>query len=442
MKLLKVTLTALALVVLGSAFWVMPASLAMPAQAATCTTTIPAGSDIQAAINAASPGDVICLAPGVYSPASKININKSVTLQGPQADVDPRPSAGTVRTPGDTSMEAIIDGSASSLSGIIVITADNVVLNGLEIRGGSGDLVDSETSSPTSGTVLQYNIIHDSSGDEGVQLRNVAGARIEYNYVYATTGDGINLCCGSSDGVIQFNEVYDISSPDAAVYVYGATSTTIQCNLVHQVNNNDGIKLGSKNGADASLVGGSVRYNVVHTTVQDGIAIYTSDTLVDGNEVFDSVSENGAIYLAHEISNVTIVDNNVHDNTLDPSKWGDPGAIMIGTAVDASTVTVNNNNITGNTVNGVTNKATALLNAEGNWWGAADGPAGAGPGGGDAVSTNVDFDPWLTAPAQPQGENPCIQAIGVINVEKYHDEDKDGERDEGEPGLEGWEFVL
>jgi hypothetical protein len=34
--------------------------------------------------------------------------------------------------------------------------------------------------------------------------------------------------------------------------------------------------------------------------------------------------------------------------------------------------------------------------AENNWWGAKDGPSGAGPGHGDAVSPLVDFTPWAT----------------------------------------------
>jgi hypothetical protein len=46
------------------------------------------------------------------------------------------------------------------------------------------------------------------------------------------------------------------------------------------------------------------------------------------------------------------------------------------------------------------------LNAENNWWGAANGPSEEGPGSGDGVSTNVDFIPFLTAaqgfcPQQP-----------------------------------------
>ncbi|GAB4531875.1 MAG: hypothetical protein Kow0063_11710 [Anaerolineae bacterium] len=389
--------------------------IATPAPAAeTCTTTLAAGSDIQAAITAANPGDVICLSPGVYSPAARIDITKSITLQGPQADVDPRPSTGTTRTPGDASSEAIIDGSGDSLSRIFYIDADNVVINGIEVKSGTGDMI--RQSNAHSGTVIKYNIIHDGNGDEGIQLTHCTGCTVEYNHVYdiATPGDAVNISSGSTDGLISHNEIHDIGSENAAIYIYGATNTTIQCNLVYHVTQNDGIKLGSKNGDDASLTGGSILYNIVRDTAQDGISVYTSHTLVEGNEIHNSRSENGAIYLAFGISNITIAHNDVHDNSLDTGKWGDPGAIMIGTAVDAASVTVNYNNITNNSVNGVTNKAAALLNAENNWWGAADGPSGAGSGSGDSVSTNVDFDPWLTEPQVLI--NPC-EPPQVIEVE-------------------------
>jgi hypothetical protein len=382
--------------------------------AATCSTTLAAGSDIQTAIDTAAPGDVICLQPGIYSPLAKIKIDESITLQGPQAGVDPRPSAGTTRTPGDTSTEAIIDGSDGELSGIIVIQADDVILDGLEVRNGTGDLIDSESSIPTADTVLRYNIIRNASGDEGIQLRNVQNGVIEYNYAFDIAQDGINMCCDSTGGYIQYNEVHNNSSENAAIYVYGSEQMTIQCNLVYDVFGNDGIKLGSKGGADASLSGGSILYNTVHNTVQDGISVYTSDTAVQGNEVHHSTSENGAIYVAWGVSNVTISYNDVHDNALDTGKWGDPGGIMIGTAVAASTVHVNYNNIYGNSPNGVTNKATALLDATNNWWGDASGPyhPTANPGGtGNAVSDNVDFDPWL---AEPQViVSPCIPEIEV-----------------------------
>ena len=368
---------------------------------------------IQDGVDAVAAGGTVMVGPGTYTPGATIAVNKSVTLLGPQASVDPRPSAGTARVPGSAS-EAVVDGGGT-LSRIFRITADDVVLDGLEVRNGTGDMIDSPSGAGISNVTLRYNIIRDALGDEGVQLRDCTDCVVEYNHVFDIAQDGINLCCGSTGGTIQFNEMHDNSSENAAIYVYEAINTAIQCNLVYNVTDNDGIKLGSKGGGDAALAGGSIRYNVVHDTAQDGITVYSSDTLVDGNEVYNSASENGAIYVAHEVSNITIVDNHVHDNTLDPGKWGDPGGVMIGTAVNVATVHVNNNNVTANTVNGVTNKATAVLDAENNWWGAADGPGSpAGPGSGDGVSINVDFDPWLTEAAVPQGENPCVGAITIV----------------------------
>ncbi len=380
--------------------------------------------NIQDGIDAVS-GSTVNVAAGTYTPAATIAVNKSVTLQGPQAGVDPRPSAGTVRTPGDPSTEAVIDGGGA-LSRIIRITASDVVLDGLEIRNATGDMIDSPDGAGIANVAIRYNIIRDALGDEGMQLRDCTDCVIEFNHVFDIAQDGINLCCGSTGGLIQSNEVHNDYSENAAVYVYEATGTTIQCNLVYDVFDNDGIKLGSKQGGDAALSGGSIRYNVVHGTIQDGISVYMSHTLVDGNDIFGSTSENGAIYVAHEVSNITIVDNNVHDNTLDPSKWGDPGGIMIGTGVDATNVTVNNNNITRNSVNGVTNKAVALLNAQSNWWNAADGPSGAGSGSGDPVSTNVDFNFWLAEPAQPQGVNPCPEEPTAISLASFTAEANDG----------------
>jgi hypothetical protein len=132
--------------------------------------------------------------------------------------------------------------------------------------------------------------------------------------------------------------------------------------------------------------------------------------------VTGSRSENGGIYLAFAISNVVVRHNYVHDNAFDTGKWGDPAGIMVGTAPNTATITVVDNHLSGNVPNGMTNKAAGLLVAENNWWGAADGPAGAGPGSGDPVSTNVDFDPWrVTSPPEcpwpldcPTGPIPAI----------------------------------
>ena len=49
---------------------------------------------------------------------------------------------------------------------------------------------------------------------------------------------------------------------------------------------------------------------------------------------------------------------------------------------------------------GVFVNGAAALDARSNWWGAISGPSGAGPGTGDAVSTNVLFEPWASDAAR------------------------------------------
>jgi hypothetical protein len=139
-----------------------------------------------------------------------------------------------------------------------------------------------------------------------------------------------------------------------------------------------------------------------------------SDTTVRCNDVSGSTSENGGIYTAWAVSGVSIVDNHIHDNVFNTDKWGDPGGIMIGTGVDLSTVTVTNNRIENNTPNGITNKAAGILVATNNWWGDPSGPSGAGSGIGDAVSTNVNYAPWLLSAPSPSC--PAVGACGEAPV--------------------------
>jgi hypothetical protein len=72
-------------------------------------------------------------------------------------------------------------------------------------------------------------------------------------------------------------------------------------------------------------------------------------------------------------------------------------------ASDLSGVHINRNNIYGNTQFGVWAEAdnTGIADVENNWWGDDSGPSGAGPGSGDAVSSNVDYDPWIKKSVTP-----------------------------------------
>lgn len=57
---------------------------------------------------------------------------------------------------------------------------------------------------------------------------------------------------------------------------------------------------------------------------------------------------------------------------------------------------------------GLSNTAAVEIAFEHNWWGDITGPSVIGPGTGDPVSTRVDYEPWLTAPAEQCNTAPAI----------------------------------
>lgn len=376
---------------------------------------------IEDGLDNVDPGGTVYVEEGLYQPEQTLLVNKSVTFIGPQANVDPRPSFQSSRTPGSAD-EAIVDGGnlpVSPSSPIFRIAADDVTINGFEVRNGRTDLIDSLAASPVKfRPYVAYNIIHQATGDEGIQLRNINDGVIEYNYVFDTFGDAINVCCGAIDSFIQLNEVSDIRSPDAAIYVYNATNITIDKNLVENVTVNDGIKLGDSDGTDVNRAVGSVINNVVRDTVEDGISINSSHTIIEGNDVYRSTSTNGAIYLNRNLTDIEITNNCVHDNgVLGDGK--ETYGIRIGTLNQISTdVHVNDNNIFNNVEGGLIYNPLAPqppepLDAEHNWWGSPSGPPPAGP---NSVVGFVDYIPFLVEPGPVCLSQPTIEGPGDMVV--------------------------
>jgi len=107
------------------------------------------------------------------------------------------------------------------------------------------------------------------------------------------------------------------------------------------------------------------------------------DGFLEGIRVASTAQGNAAITL----SNIAVTGNTISGN-----------ATGFLTKVDAGVV-VNDNIIMGNTA-GVSNSdpTPGTLDATANWWGDSSGPSGSGPGTGDSVSENVDYDPWALPP--------------------------------------------
>ncbi len=98
---------------------------------------------------------------------------------------------------------------------------------------------------------------------------------------------------------------------------------------------------------------------------------------------------------------LTATSNQILSNTVGVTNTG-------GVPTD---VWVNRNAIAGNTVLGVGNDAGGVLDATCNWYGDPSGPSGVGPGSGDSVSANVDYNPWLLS---NDLNGPCAGATLVV----------------------------
>jgi uncharacterized repeat protein (TIGR01451 family) len=108
----------------------------------------------------------------------------------------------------------------------------------------------------------------------------------------------------------------------------------------------------------------------------------------------------GSLYIGGAVSAVTATDN-ILKNGVDAIVVEDLYAVGPN-----STVTANNNCIAGNSISGLRvatlsySGGLGSLNAQNNWWGAASGPSGVGPGSGDAIVDPdgvVDFTPFLAS---------------------------------------------
>src|SRR3989344_3435166 len=314
------------------------------------------GESIQAAINAATAGNTINVKAS-YSVANDsfpITISKALTLQGVKVGVDPRPSTG-----GRSGAESVIDGG-NTTSNIIKIAASNVTVNGFTIRNGRADMIRQDNS--YSNNIVEYNIVYDGNGDEGVQLVNCTDCFMRYNYVYdiGVGGDGLNFA-SASRGTITQNEVTNVIAAAGAIYTYAS-------NTIYDIES-DAIKL-----------------------------MYCSGCTISGNTIYNSQSTNGALHLALGLSNITVTGNTIRNNTTN--------GILVPLGQDPSTFSITGNDIYGNGGNGIRNDNAALLPATGNWWGDNSGPLDSNGADGSTPATNggsgnvaygkINYSSWTT----------------------------------------------
>jgi hypothetical protein len=312
-------------------------------------------------------GDTINVAAGTYDEG--ITINKAnLTLKSTV------PLGAIIRP----TVPVVIQGWTSA---VIYITADGVMVDGFEIDGttvANNGIYGWETS----GLTIKNNKIH--------------GA------VHAWDGCGITLISWGNAGtvynnLIQDNEVYDTGRMGIMVMDHDATlytvthDNTITGNTVHDV---------WKMATEWDDGGGGIQINV------------GKNCAITNNLVYDVQDGQRGIYMFGSAVGDTITANTLRNNTIGIQIWisGNQSTPEINWGGEtATTPQVHFNNIYNNSSYGAISTnvqgTTMVLDATCNWWGAANGPSGAGSGSGDVVSGNVTFARWLGAKItdQPTG---------------------------------------
>ena len=326
--------------------------------------------------------------------------------------------------------------------------------NGVGIRAGSATLSQVGHLIATSNTITNYQkngIVVSNNGSSGVIQNNIVngpglpnniapnGIQVSSGAVATVTGNTIggNLCgalsCGpgitdtQSAGILLFQagntQVLSniVTNNDMGIYTYDSVPLTIQqntlidnryegivlnqgdttvlSNTVH--GGNSGVQLVSYNG-DTANVTGTLRGNSITGTLA-------------GIEVIDENPADGFIVKATGLLN-TVVQNT--------------RGISVGVGTAVAQFAFNRNDLSTNSSAGVDNQGTGILNAFCNWWGAANGPTGANPGSGSAVSSNVTVSPWL---ASNNLSGPCDQPTLSIS---------DGSVQEGNSGTRNMVFTV
>jgi hypothetical protein len=339
---------------------------------------------IQAAINAASPGDTIQVAAGTYGETMTFSTVGDLTIIG---NVDAYGLLSSNPTISLVTGGAKFSNMAAALTGI---TIENMYLQG-----------SLHPNNRVIGNTYNHKVVND------FELRNcvVDGEN-------AANRDGIMVDSGGStegfgaDLTIDHVEFKNILGYGVVELYDGAAAPTpfdtitFSDNWVHECNGVVGLRGNDITRTMSVVVNGNHWENIGGNQGEVGYAwaaieINRADDVNIWENTITNVSENdwgeGEAVQLWDIGTIDMYDNTIANNFM--------GIWYAGTGAHYAVPSgsVHCNNFTGNTEYAIwvdANASGGPLDAEGNWWGCDAGP---GAGGCDTVLGNVDYTPWVAA---------------------------------------------
>ncbi|MCL1474937.1 Calx-beta domain-containing protein [Argonema antarcticum] len=327
---------------------------------------------IAAAVTPAANNDIIVVRSGMYT--ESVTIDKPLTIRGPNAGLSPSSGAGV--TP------AIVTGTPTQPVFTINSGLSGVTIEGLTIEGKATAQNLIQYTSPTGNPniVIRQNQFIGTGPDNGGVIR--------LDFVGAA----------SSSATITDNLIRDIvsGSVTSAIQTFRINTISIADNTI---SNLTGPGIAADSITNASSV---INNNSVSNVNQQGIQLAGGSATIANNDItnvnLNNGADDGGIRLRNSGFGGNLISANVFGNTITNSFNG--VSIRNGDAI-TGTVTINNNNLIGNTNAGLYHGGTGAIDAKNNWWDSATGPVVGGTGrnaiNGSGASS-VIFNPFATQP--------------------------------------------
>ncbi len=193
---------------------------------------------------------------------------------------------------------------------------------------------------------------------------------------------------GTYEGVLLTADGFQPTDNRVVGNTFGFTPAGVPLDITYAV---------SVDSLDAIETGYEIRKNIIGSAVtgvhvtgaEAGASVLISDNLFgaapDGSA---TAYPNTTAILLDGAGSHAVSDNDILNSTGDGISVADTATFAAGSTGNC----VINNGA------GVANSTGIGVTFESNFWGASNGPSGAGPGSGDSVSADVDYVPWLDTP--------------------------------------------